>query len=184
METIGSFLVIVGVANTAPVLGTLSNRSLLLGQTLSFTVSATDPEAPPQGLTFSLGGAPAGATLGAANGQFRWTPVAGQAPSTNTIVVRVVDDGTPSLGATNSFVVWVGLPPQFASRQPELNGNQVRLTFNTLAGKSYLVEYKDRLTDPTWATLGFAQPATGATLTVTDTLTQQKQRYYRIVVGN
>jgi hypothetical protein len=179
-----SLSAILSFANTAPVLGALSHRSLVLGQTLSFTVSATDAEAPQQVLTFSLGHAPAGATLHPTNGQFRWTPATNQAPSTNTITVQVVDDGVPSLGATNSFVVWVGLPPQFAARRPELNGNQVILTFNTQPGKSYQVEYKNRLTDAAWTALAPAQAAPGATLTVTDTLIQQPQRYYRITVGD
>src|SRR5437762_13196484 len=36
-----------------------------------------------------------------------WTPSEAQGPSTNVVTVRVFDDGTPSLSATNSFTVVV-----------------------------------------------------------------------------
>src|SRR5439155_27352731 len=49
----------------------------------------------PAGLTVSSGGAIA------------WTPTATQGPSTNVVTVRVSDDGSPSLSATNSFRVIV-----------------------------------------------------------------------------
>src|SRR2546422_246360 len=49
----------------------------------------------PLGLTASSGGAIA------------WTPTEAQGPSTNTVTVRVFDDGTPSMSATNSFQVIV-----------------------------------------------------------------------------
>jgi len=47
---------------------------------------------------------PAGLTV-AANGAIAWTPSEAQGPSTNVVTVRVFDDGTPSLSATNSFTV-------------------------------------------------------------------------------
>src|SRR5439155_244910 len=36
-----------------------------------------------------------------------WTPTEAQGPSTNTITVKVTDNGTPALSATNSFTVVV-----------------------------------------------------------------------------
>ena len=70
------------VANQAPVLGTIGNRSVQVGQPLSFNVSATD-DAAVSGLVFDIQSStpslPAGATLtGNGNGTatFNWTPVA------------------------------------------------------------------------------------------------------------
>ena len=74
---------------------------------LQFTLGATDQEAPPQKLTFSLEpGAPLGAIL-RTNGQFQWRPNEQQGPGTYPITVRVTDDGTPPLSDTGSFMVAV-----------------------------------------------------------------------------
>jgi hypothetical protein len=49
---------------------------------------------------------PSGATL-SSNGVFRWRPGAANAGTTNPILVRVCDNGVPSLSATQSFKVMV-----------------------------------------------------------------------------
>jgi uncharacterized repeat protein (TIGR01451 family) len=59
----------------------------------TFDANATDPDAPPQGLTFSLVGEPAGATINGSTGVFSWTPSEAQGPGTYTFAVRV-SDGT------------------------------------------------------------------------------------------
>src|SRR5204863_445623 len=41
------------------------------------------------------------------NGAIAWTPSEAQGARTNVVTVRVFDDGTPSLSATNSFTVVV-----------------------------------------------------------------------------
>jgi hypothetical protein len=102
-----TFSVIVYRANTPPVLAAISNQTVYANTPLSFTVSATDTDQPPQTLTFSLGsGAPAGASI-TTNGLFAWTPAAAQAPSTNLITVTVTDNGVPPLSASESFTVVV-----------------------------------------------------------------------------
>ena len=74
---------------------------------LSVTATATDSNVPPAALTFSLGTAPSGMTINPSTGQINWTPAQTQSPSTNTVVVQVIDNGTPPLGATTSFAVVV-----------------------------------------------------------------------------
>ena len=68
-----------------------------------------DPDVPPQILTFSLLAAPDGAGLNATNGIFSWRPAVAQAASTNLVTLKVADNGTPSLAATQSF--WVTVNP-------------------------------------------------------------------------
>ncbi len=102
-----NFLLTVNAVNDAPVFAAISNHVLNAGQTLSFTNSATDIDQPQQALVFSLLDFPAGATVDPSSGLFSWRPTVAQAGLTNIIQVRVVDDGVPSLGATQSFSVIV-----------------------------------------------------------------------------
>ncbi len=110
MSATNSFSVVVYRPNTAPVLGTIGNQTVYANTLLTFPVSATDTDQPPQTLTFSLGsGAPSGTSI-TTNGVFSWTPTPAQAPSTNTISVIVRDSGVPQMSATNSFSVVVYRP--------------------------------------------------------------------------
>jgi len=60
---------------------------------------------PPQTLTFTLlPGAPNSAFINPATGLFAWTPIT--APATNFISVKVADNGTPSLSATQTSAWW------------------------------------------------------------------------------
>jgi PKD repeat protein len=82
--------------NTAPVLASIGDKTIGEGQALSFVATATDPQAPPQTLTFSLGaGAPAGATIDASSGAFSWTPTEVQGPGSYRLTIRVRDNGAP-----------------------------------------------------------------------------------------
>ena len=91
-------------------MGAISDQAVYANTLLTFTVSATDTDQPPQTLTFSLGaGAPTGASI-TTGGVFTWTPTAAQAPSTNTLSVIVTDNGLPAMSATNSFKVVVYRP--------------------------------------------------------------------------
>jgi PKD repeat protein len=75
--------------------------------TLTFTATATDPDAG-QTLTFSLdAGAPAGATINGSTGAFSWTPTEAQGPGTPSITVRVTDNGSPALDDFETIVVTV-----------------------------------------------------------------------------
>ncbi|MCU0858161.1 MAG: putative Ig domain-containing protein, partial [Pontiellaceae bacterium] len=102
-----SITVTVNEVNVAPVLGAISSKNVNEGSNLTFTVTATDADLPANTLTYSLVGAPTGASIGGSSGVFSWTPTETQGPSTNTITVRVQDNGTPSLAVTNSFTVTV-----------------------------------------------------------------------------
>jgi len=71
------------------------------------TATATDSDLPANTLSFALGVGPdrPDSLVGAA--PLAWTPTEAQGPSTNTVTVRVFDDGIPSMSATNSFQVIV-----------------------------------------------------------------------------
>jgi hypothetical protein len=95
------------LTNTAPVMGAISNQSILAGTLLTFTATATDSDKPAQLLTYSLGtNAPPGAAI-TSGGVFSWMPLAAQAPSTNAITISVSDNGVPPLSDNKVFTVVV-----------------------------------------------------------------------------
>ena len=109
-STVTSFTVTVVAVNSAPVLDAITNRVATVGAALRLTAIARDTDIPTNTLSFGLvAGAPAGATL-TPDGLFQWTPTANQVPGPHLIRVRVVDDGIPSLSATQSFFVTVRMP--------------------------------------------------------------------------
>ncbi|MGI6260130.1 MAG: Ig-like domain-containing protein, partial [Anaerolineaceae bacterium] len=64
--------------NLAPELDPIEDQEVEVGDELTFTATATDPDLPAQTLLFYLSGAPAGASIDASTGVFNWTPVASQ----------------------------------------------------------------------------------------------------------
>ena len=94
--------------NVAPVLAAIGNKTVNELATLTFTATATDADLPANTLTFSLdAGAPAGATIGASTGAFSWTPTEAQGPASTPITVRVTDNGSPALSASELITVTV-----------------------------------------------------------------------------
>lgn len=57
------------------------------GSPVVVTVSASDPDAPPQ-VNFSLETAPAGATIDPGTGTIQWTPGLAEADTTQTFTVH------------------------------------------------------------------------------------------------
>jgi len=104
-----SFTVTVTEVNSAPVLTNLNNSSRSIPELTSITLTnrATDTDAPTNILTYEIVSGPAGASVNPTNGVFSWTPSEAQGPSSNNILVRVFDNGVPSLSATQAFVILV-----------------------------------------------------------------------------
>lgn len=88
-------------ANKAPVVTVPGNQTVLPGQLLSFTVSASDENAG-QTLQFRSTGVPPGATFvktSPTQAQFTWTP-SGTQTGSYTVGVKVVDNGSPELSSS------------------------------------------------------------------------------------
>jgi hypothetical protein len=168
------------IPNTAPVLPPILDQFLHVGQTLQLAVKAIDAESLVQTLTFSLDpGAPPSAYIIPETGYLTWTANVA-APSTNSFTVRVTDNGIPLATATTSFLATV-LPP------PTINGISVNATlltvsFTTVPGQLYHLQYKERLDDSVWIDLGFPLTGTGGDLQIFDDITGQTQRFYRVLV--
>src|SRR5206468_2642356 len=82
--------IVVNEVNAPPVLTPIGNKSVVEGNLLRFTVTATDSDVPTNSLTFTLdAGAPSGANVHPTTGVFTWTPTEAQGPSTNPVAIRV-----------------------------------------------------------------------------------------------
>ncbi|MBT7913764.1 tandem-95 repeat protein, partial [Candidatus Bathyarchaeota archaeon] len=96
-------------ANRKPVLADIADQSVQEGQTLEFTLNATDPDGDP--LTYSVSGHPAGSTL--SGRAFTFTPTAAQTGASE-VTFTVTDDE----GATDTQSVTITVIP--GNHKPEL----------------------------------------------------------------
>ena len=85
----------VDTGNTPPVLDPIGNRVVQVGDTVAFSVSATDPDVLDT-VTLSAVGLPAGSTFTPATGGFSWTPAAGDLGA-SSILFAATDNGSPNL---------------------------------------------------------------------------------------
>lgn len=91
-------------------------------------------------------------------------------------------------GVTNAVYSMTNWTPRTANtladretlRVIAFDGSTVTLEFNAIPGRSYLIEYKDRLSDGNWVPLGDPRVAVGTSLTATDPAASVSQRFYRI----
>ena len=167
--------------NVPPVLDPIGNRSVVGGNTLAFIATATDTNLPPQTLTFSLDpGAPVGASINAVSGAFTWTPTPAQTPGTNTVTVRVTDNGSPPLNDSETFTVVIIAPPDFT--QTILNGQQLTLGWQTTPGHTYRLELKNDLKDTAWIPFSSDMLASAGSLTLQIDTTGASQQYFRILL--
>jgi len=170
-------------ANTAPVLGPLSNRTVNVGQVVTLTAIATDTDAPPQTLTFSLLNGPANVTLTQLNNTaaaLDWRPLVTSAATTNPITLKVSDNGLPALSTTQSFLVAVNplTMPTFAS--VALSNAQFTLQLDGQTGPDYAVQVSTNLFD--WSTQWITNSPT-MPWRWTDTNQAMPARFYRIKTG-
>ncbi len=130
----GSVRVNVTVAevNRPPGFVSLPEQLVDEGELLAVQFVATDPDLPPNRLTFTLGpDAPADATL-TPEGAFSWVPDESRGGSIVSFSVRVTDDGTPPLsdsGVVRIRVHEVPNPPIMPFIEPQVvdEGNLFRL---------------------------------------------------------
>ncbi len=140
------------VSNTPPVLAAIGSQTVNVGQTVSFTASATDTDQPPQILTFSLLSGSASATLNANSGAFAWRPAVTDANTTNTFALKVADNGSPILSATQSFTITVNPLTQPTAASIVVNNGKLGFQVSGQAGPDYAVQSSSNLLGG-WSTL-------------------------------
>jgi hypothetical protein len=158
------------------VLNPIGNKTISLGQTLTFTATGHDDDLPAQVLSFTLdAGAPAGANIAPNTGAFSWTP---GAAGHYSITVRVTDTGVPPASDSETITVTVLGDASFTGSV--LRGTNFEMQWATQPGKKYAVDYTASLNPPiSWTPL-VTNTALGATLTHTNATTNAMQRFFRI----
>jgi hypothetical protein len=121
----------VDVVNVAPALGFIGNQTIAEGTLATFTATASDPD-PTDPLSFSLSGAPAGATIDPVTGLFTWTPTEAQGPNVYAFDVVVADGGTPALTDSQTVTITVtevNIAPTIGAIGPQTIDELNALTF-------------------------------------------------------
>lgn len=99
-----------GPTNSDPVLAPIANQAVNEGSAVGFVASATDADAG-QTITYSLIGAPAGASINPATGVFSWTPTDDNPTATPsdayTFTVRATDSADPAAYDEQSVTITV-----------------------------------------------------------------------------
>jgi hypothetical protein len=143
--------------NQPPSIASIAPITVDEGQLVRFVAQASDPDLPAQSLRFSLeAGAPAGASIDPISGLFQWTPDDDAGASTQTVSVRVTDDGPGNLSATQR--VEISVRPRFKVVFSEI------LRRSSPAGAEF-IELFNRSSQTTWDLSGLR--LTGSNLSFT-----------------
>jgi hypothetical protein len=179
-----TFTITVNEVNEEPEIEDVKDVRINPGSLVVLGVSAEDDDIPANALTFSLdAGYPDGASI-TPDGIFSWEPSDTQFSTTNTIVVRVTDDGSPAESETESFVIEVsGMDELFDAEVTALPGtNGFTITWGAISGEMYRVDYQQTLFDSTWTNLPPNVRASNVVASTVDTTTNEAtQRFYRIL---
>jgi hypothetical protein len=166
--------------NTPPTLAPIANQTVNVGQTVAFTASATDTDSPPQTLTFALLAGAANATLNTNSGAFSFRPLVTQANSTNNFTLKVSDNGSPSLSATQPFSVIVNPLSAPGISSISFAGVQFSFSVSGLSGPDYAIETSTNLTQ--WSSV-FITNSPALPFNWTDANFVAPQRFYRVKLG-
>jgi hypothetical protein len=102
-----NFSIVVREINQAPVISPVEDMVVADGAIASIRLQVRDNDSPAQALAYELlGGAPAGASIDS-QGVVRWEVPLDHAASTNSIAVRVTDDGPGALSASTTLRIVV-----------------------------------------------------------------------------
>jgi hypothetical protein len=166
--------------NTPPTLAPIASQTVNVGQPVAFTASATDTDSPPQTLTFALLSGAANATLDTNSGAFSFRPLVTQADSTNSFTLKVADNGTPSLSATQTFSVIVNPLSAPGISNISAAGGQFSFSVGGQSGPDYAIETSTNLTQ--WTNV-FITNSPALPFNWTDAAINSPLRFYRVKLG-
>lgn len=123
----GNDVVLTVLSNTPPTFAGGATNNLAVNELfqLTYTNVITDIEQPPQTFTWTLLTPIAGLSLNSTNGVLTWTPTESQGPSSNTVLVKVTDSGSPPLSSTGTINIAVAEVNQAPVPAPVPNTNVI-----------------------------------------------------------
>ena len=185
MRATRNFTIAVLESNEPPVLAPIADYTIHAGMTLTITNSATDPDIPTNALSYSIFTGPAGADVDPTNGIFVWTPDSTFVNTTNPVTIVVTDDNPWAVNAQHlsdakSFNIFVAPPPTFTNTV--LSNDMLIITWSSISGLTYRVQYNTLLGDTNWTDLPPDVTATDTTASQVDSNLADTQRFYRVMV--
>ena len=91
-------------------------------------------------------------------------------------LIAIGPGGSDSL--TRGSYILVNLPPPLVL-SAILSGDSFVLSFPSVAGKTYDIQYKDLLSDSVWQSLQIVS-GNGSTISITNSVSATAQRYFRV----
>lgn len=173
--------------NTAPAFNSaIADTNINVGFSLALACPATDSDVPAQTLTYTLLAGPSGAAVNSGTGNFTWRPTTAQAGTTNTVSVKVTDNGGPAMSATNTFTVIVNPLPQptAGAGSASYAGGQFSVSLNGQIGPDYALQATTNLASPVWVTVAVTNsPATMPVILTDPNAGSRPAQFYRIIAG-
>ena len=167
--------------NHPPVIAAVSNQTILAGRTLVVTNSASDADAPPQLLTYTLSASPSGSAIDPKSGLFSWRPTITQSPSTQSVVVVVSDNGDPVKSASQSFSVTVLQPSSPTLGIASVTSNRLGFWVSGDAGPDYKIQASTNLMS--WSAIATSNSPDVPFFWVDPNPAILPQRFYRALLG-
>jgi uncharacterized repeat protein (TIGR01451 family) len=172
---------LVVASNTPPLLAAVPNRVVHAGTRIGFTASATDADVPTNTLTFELlAGAPAAATIDPHSGEFAWQTTDADMGSTNTISVRVTDNGSPALADTKTFDLAVVSRPFIAGIT--VHDGVVTVSWDAVPGQAYRLQSTTNLTSGIWEAAAPDIVAANDNAAQTNAVGSNPVQFFRVLV--
>ncbi len=134
-----TFGVQVQEVNQAPWLHPITAQQIEAGDLLQLQATATDTDVPSQRLSYALVSGPAGLSVATDSGLIQWQSDAGSPASTNTVVIRVTDDGPGTLSNTQQFQIVVVPVPNLVISEILLQPAKPGAEFIEIANPSKVV---------------------------------------------
>ena len=172
-----------GLTGAVPAVNTIDMQNLLVGKTLSATVTATETDG--DAVTFACASEVDASrwSLDVNSGAFSFTPTTAEEGTARFDFTATDKDGTSAAVPLSVMVA----PPPSISFEPPVNGAlAASATIATEAGRSYALQYTTSLTNnpPVWNEVD-VQDGTGDPITLQDSTvgaTAGEQRFYRVVI--
>jgi hypothetical protein len=174
-----AFTFTVTPVNDPPVLLTQVAKMVHAGDTLNFTLTATDIDSLSSAFSFALINPPGGASVHSGSGLVTWSTGESDEGS-RTLTARVSDNGAPNLSGTNTYSVIILPKPTVGTLAAD--SATITISWESIPGRTYRVRFKNDLAEALWQDLPGDVTASGTTASKEDTLSGLTQRFYQVIL--